>query len=156
MATSPLVVSNPITNPLNTNLNPSLKINFLLWNIRGITDYHRFGKIQNWAKSLNTDFCGLTETHLDDSKHNKIFKRCKYKNEVSHYNTASRGCLLLNLTHNWSHHNTKKDTEGRVISVVVKLDTITLVIITTYAPNTQKEQLEFCEELKSLLNWLVE
>lgn len=106
------------------------------WNIRGVNNPVKSGKVLAHLKSLNSDIMFLQETHLKNDSHNRL--RTRWIKDVYHttFSTKSRGtAILMRKGIPFTHNKTIADKEGRYLVVIGEIYNISLTLVNLYASN---------------------
>ena len=92
--------------------------------------------------------CFIQETHVDSPSYveelGNIF--CSYFCYFTVNSSKTRGVGILinkNISHDLSVLNTQYDLESRVLRVEIKIDNNIFNLVNIYAPNSEKDQLDF-------------
>lgn len=118
------------------------------WNVRGLNNPIKRGKVISHLKSLGPDLIFLQETHLKKNSHIRL--KCKWINNISHasFNVKARGtAILIRKGVPFIHKDTISDTEGRFL--IVTGDSTPLTLMNTYAHN--KDRPPFFQKVMSLI-----
>lgn len=102
----------PIQNDLNTR-EGRRGVTLASWNVRGLNNPIKRGKIFAHLKSLAPDLIFLQETHLKKDSHIRL--RCKWINNVYHssFNFKARGtAIMIRKGVPFIHKDTISDKEG--------------------------------------------
>ncbi len=73
---------------VNNNTRGGKGLTFSSWNVRGLNNPVKRGKILTDLKSLASDIMFLQETHLNNSSHGRL--RAKWIGEICHSNFSSK------------------------------------------------------------------
>lgn len=106
------------------------------FNINGIHNPIKRWKILSKLKKDKVQIAMLQESHLDDSEHTKLNKMgFKHVYFSSHSSGRRRGvAILISGVLNYEHIVEHKDSEGRFILIIGKIDGVLITLINVYAP----------------------
>ena len=131
-------------------MSATLKIMSL--NVRGISNFKKRRTIFTWCRRKSADVIFLQETHSNKTT------EIQWKNEwggkmlFSHGSPNSCGtAILINNKANCSVLHTIPDPLGRFIISKIKVDDKVYVLVNIYAPNKDKESVQFFRKLHTLL-----
>uniref|UniRef100_A0AAX7TFU5 exodeoxyribonuclease III n=1 Tax=Astatotilapia calliptera TaxID=8154 RepID=A0AAX7TFU5_ASTCA len=114
----------------------NMDLTFCTWNVKGVNEPVKRGKVLSYLKSLNVDIIFLQETHLKNVAHNKL--KCRWINQV-YYSTLSaktRGvAILIKKDTPFKHNSTIVDKNGRYVLVTGELHTTPITLLNIYGPN---------------------
>lgn len=128
----------------------SSSLNFSTWNVKGLNEPVKRGKILSHLKSLSSDIMFLQETHLKRYAHVRL--RCKWIGQIYHSNFSakSRGtAILIRKGVPFKHNQTISDKEGRYVIVVGEVFSVPRTLVNVYGPNCDKP--EFFKKLFDLI-----
>lgn len=111
-------------------------LTFSSWNVRGVNNPVKRGKILTHLKSLTSDIMFLQETHLKNSSHGRL--KANWIGKVYHSNFSSKkrgAAILLRKGVPFLQKKTITDKEGRYIIVIGEINNISLTLVNVYAPN---------------------
>lgn len=80
---------------MNDNTKDRRNLTFSSWNVRGVNNAVKRGKVLSHLKSLTSDIMFLQETHLDNKSHGRL--RTKWLGEIYHlaFSSKARGAAIL-------------------------------------------------------------
>ena len=122
-------------------------------NVKGIRDKTKRLELFNYFRGLNCDYVCLQETHSDPNIEKIWIKDWGGDIIFSHGTTRSSGVALLLQSSNKVIEKTV-DTSGRYVIVKLRLQESTVVIAAIYSPNTDNLQVQFYNNLYTLLQAL--
>lgn len=120
----------------NVNLQNGRNITFISWNVRGVNNPVKRGKVLSHLKKLTPDIIFLQETHLKDKFHIRL--KCRWIESVYHssFPAKARGtAIMIKKSIPFVHKNTISDKDGRYLIVIGELFSIPLTLLNIYAPN---------------------
>ena len=112
------------------------EIIFSSWNVKGINEPVKRGKVLAHLKSLNSGIIFLQETHLKKDSHLRL--RCRWISQVYHssFPFKTRGvAIIIRKGVHFKHHSTIADREGRYVIVVGELYSRPVTMLNIYGPN---------------------
>lgn len=112
-------------------------LTFSSWNVRGVNNPVKRGKVLSHLKTLTSDIMFLQETHLNNKSHGRL--RTKWIGEIYHsaFSSKARGAaILIRKGVPFLQKKTIADKEGRYIIVIGEIQNISLTLVNIYAPNT--------------------
>jgi len=131
--------------------------NLISLNVRGIRDSKKCTKIFHWLKSHGgkKGIYFIQETYSSLDVENQWKSRFKGKIVFSHGSRHSRGVAIL-LESKLECNIIEKiiDNEGRFIILKISIQGQEFILINTYFPNVEKEQLDLFEEIVKKLEGL--
>ena len=131
-----------------------MKINLLTLNCRGaIKDSNKRGCLKEFFKAKKLNIVLLQETHIAQWDYKeKIENELECKSYWSFGSNSSRGTSIL-IFNNFEYEvlNFKRDSEGRVVTVDVKIENNIFKIASIYCPNEEKERKTFLDNLNIFL-----
>lgn len=111
-------------------------VSFCSWNVNGVNNQIKRGKVLSHLKSLQADIMFLQETHLSNDTHGKL--RCKSVGQIYHskFLTKTRGtAILIRKGVTFKHLSTIADKNGRYVMVTGELHSVHLRLLNIYGPN---------------------
>lgn len=115
---------------VNNNIRGVKGLTFSSWNVRGVNNPVKRGKVLTHLKSLASDIMFLQETHLNNSSHGRL--RGKWIGEVYHltFSSKARGAaILLRKGVPFLQKKTVADKDGRYIIVIGEIHNISLTLV---------------------------
>lgn len=112
-------------------------LTFSSWNVRGLNDPVKRGKVLSHLKKLASDIIFVQETHLNNKSHNRL--RAGWIGEVYHsaFSSKARGAaILLRKGLPFTQKQTIADKEGRYVILIGEIYNLSLTLVNLYAPNT--------------------
>lgn len=135
----------------NGNVNEKkVDLTFCTWNVKGVNEPVKRGKVLSHLKSLKADIMFLQETHLKNAAHNKL--RCRWINQVyySTFSAKTRGvAIVIKNDIPFRHTSTIADKNGRYVLVTGELHAIPIILLNIYGPN--HDDPEFYRKVFSLI-----
>lgn len=125
-------------------------LTFCTWNVKGVNEPVKRGKVLSYLKSLNANIIFLQETHLKNVAHNKL--KCRWINQVYHSTLSAkiRGvAILIKKDTPFKHNTTIADKNGRYVLVTGELYTTPITLLNIYGPN--QDDPEFYRKVFSLI-----
>ncbi len=111
-------------------------LTFCSWNVNGINEPVKCGKVLSHLRQMQADVIFLQETHLKNDAHNKI--RARWINQVFHsrFSAKARGvAIIISKNVTFLHKSTVADKEGRYILVAGEIHSIPITLLNVYGPN---------------------
>lgn len=111
-------------------------ITFCSWNVNGINEPIKRGKVLAHLKSLNADIIFLQETHLRNDPHARL--RCRWIQQICHSNSMikARGtAILIRRGVPCKHLSTVVDRDGRYVILVGEIHSTPITLLNIYGPN---------------------
>lgn len=134
----------------NDGVNRRGLVTFCSWNVNGIDEPIKRGKVLAYRKSLRSDVIFYQETHLKNDAHCRI--TAKWIGQVYHsrFSAKARGTAII-ICKNvpFIHKSTLADKEGRYIMVVGEIQSIPITLLNVYGPN--RDDPEFFRKMFSLI-----
>ena len=112
------------------------EIIFTTWNVKGVNNPVKRGKVLAHLKSLGSGIIFLQETHLKRDSHLRL--RCRWIGQVFHssFPSKARGvAIMIRKGIPFKHHSTIADREGRYVLVVGELHSMPVTLLNLYGPN---------------------
>lgn len=135
----------------NANVNEKkVDLTFCTWNVKGVNEPVKRGKMLSHIKSLKADVIFLQETHLKNDAHNKL--RCRWVNQVYHstFSAKARGvAILIKKGVPFRQTSTIADKNGRYILVTGEMHSTPITLLNIYGPNYDDP--EFYRKVFSLI-----
>lgn len=105
-------------------------VSFCSWNVNGVNNHAKRGRVLSHLKSLQADMF-LLETHLLNDVHGTL--KCKWVDQIYHskFPTKARGTAIRKGVA-FKHLSTIADKNGRYIMVVVELHSVHLTLLNIY------------------------
>ena len=106
------------------------------WNVNGINEPVKRGKVLSHLRELKADIIFLQETHLKNEAHGKI--RARWISQVFHsrFSAKARGvAILIRKNVPFLHKSTVSDKEGRYILVTGEIHSMPITLLNIYGPN---------------------
>ena len=119
-------------------------------NVKGLRATFKRKKIFHFLNTLNCDFFCLQETHSDKDIEKEWSDEWCGKIAFSHGATNSLGVAILYKDKHKILH-TYADSKGRFVSVTIQIEDKKILLIALYAPNIEREQKIFFNEIHSLI-----
>ena len=119
-------------------------------NARGLRDKSKRNQIFSFFKSKELDLVFVQETHGTPEIENVWCSEWGGNIFYSHHNSASRGVMIL-CSNSISVRSSSSDDEGRWVLAEIDLNEIIVTVVNIYAPNMEREQIEFYDNLDSYL-----
>lgn len=106
------------------------------FNVNGVHNPIKRGKILSKLKKEKTHIALLQETHLNATEHAKLGRLgFKHVFSSSHVSGNKRGvAILIRSTVNYEHILDKKDKDGRYVLIKGKMDGSLVTLLNVYAP----------------------
>lgn len=127
---------NEMWSAMNGNNNVVKNLTFSSWNVRGVNNPNKRGKILSNLKSLTSDIMFLQETHLNKKSHGRL--RTKWIGQICHstFSCKARGtAILIRKGIPFLQKKTITDKEGRYVIVIGEIQNTSLTLVNIYAPN---------------------
>ena len=118
-------------------------LTFCSWNVNGINEPVKRGKVLSHLKSLHTDFIFLQETHLKNDSHSRL--RCRWIQQIYHSNFSikARGvAILIRKGVPFKHTSTIADKDGRYLILVGEIHSTPMTLLNIYGPNLSQLHLD--------------
>lgn len=125
-------------------------LTFCTWNVKGVNEPVKRGKVLSHLKSLKADIIFLQETHLKNKYHNKL--RCRWVNQVYHstFSAKARGvAIVIKKGVPFRQTSTIADKNGRYILVTGEMHATPITLLNIYGPNYDDP--EFYRKVFSLI-----
>lgn len=125
-------------------------LTFCSWNVNGINEPVKRGKVLSHLKVLQADVIFLQETHLKKDMHGKI--RAKWIGQVFHskFPSKARGAAIVRRKNvPFLHKTTIADNEGRFIMVIGEIQSTPITLLNIYGPN--RDEPEFFRKTLNLI-----
>lgn len=110
-------------------------ITFCSWNVNGISEPVKRGKVLAQLKSLQVDIIFLQEMHLKNNPHVRL--RCRWIQHIYHSNFSvkARGAaILIRRGVPFKHLSTIVDRGGRYVMVVGEIHSTPITLLNVYGP----------------------
>ena len=131
-------------------IKPDLRI--ISYNVRGLNNARKRTAIFKHLKESSCDVAFLQETYSSEMIENKWLQEWGGSGFLVHGSKHSRGVAVLFRKHlDVAVLEKYLDAEGRFIVLKVKINDYQFNLINIYAPNREKEQITFINELKKTL-----
>lgn len=144
------VIMAATTDKVEGHLRARGNLTFCSWNVNGISEPVKWGKVPSHLRELQADVIFLQETHLKNEAHGKI--TAKWISQVYHsrFSAKARGVVII-IRKNvpFLHKSTVADKEGRYILVTGEIQNIPIVLLNIYEPNWDDQ--EFFRKTFSLI-----
>lgn len=124
-------------NTMNNSIRGVKNLTFSSWNVRGLNNPVKRGKVLSHLKTLTSDIMFLQETHLNNNSHSRL--RAKWIGDIYHstFSSKARGAaVLIRRGVPFLQKKTIADKEGRYIIVIGEIHNISITLVNIYAPNT--------------------
>lgn len=111
-------------------------LTFSSWNVRGVNNPVKRGKVLAHLKTLASDIMFLQETQLNKKSHGRL--RTKWIGEIYHsaFSSKTRGtAILIRKGVPFLQKNIITD-KGRYVIVIGEIQNVSLTLVNMYAPNT--------------------
>ena len=131
------------------------KLKFLTLNVRGLREKSKRQTIFNWLKGKKHNVILLQETHSDETVEIEWKKEWGSSMYFSHGETNSKGvAILLDKDYDFEIKEIAKDKDGRILFLEVVLNGDSIMLGNVYGPtkNKQKDQIEFVQQISSMLD----
>lgn len=116
----------------NVSLQSGRNVTFVSWNVRGLNNPVKRGKVFSHLKTLGLDIVFLQETHLKDKYTIRWIENVYH----STFPAKTRGtAIMTKKSIPFVHKSTISDRNGRYLIVVGELFSIPLTLLNIYAPN---------------------
>lgn len=125
-------------------------LTFCSWNVNGINEPVKRGKVLSHLRELQADVIFLQETNLKNEAHGKI--RTKWISQVYHskFSAKARGvAIIIHKNVPFLHKSTIADKEGRYILVIGEIHFTPITLLNIYGPNLDDS--EFFRKTFSLI-----
>lgn len=112
------------------------EVTFCSWNVKGINEPVKRGKVLSHLQSLRADVIFLQETHLKNNSHSRL--RCRWIQQVYHSNFSAKArgtAILIRRGVLFKHLSTLADRDGRCVMVVGEFHSIPVTLLNVYGPN---------------------
>lgn len=132
-----------------------LEIDFLSLNVRGMRVYKKNQKMLNWLVKHNAkkSVCFLQETHSTIDIEERWKERFRGKIIMSHGTPLSRGvAILIGEKIDVDIIVQLIDDDGRLVILLCKIQGQFCLLINSYFPNEEKEQINFCKSIMEKIN----
>ena len=111
-------------------------LTFTTWNVKGVNDPVKRGKVLAHLKSLSSDIMFLQETHLEKTSQSKLRSRWIGQLFQSSFSTKTRGvAILIRKGVPFKQQSTISDTDGRFIIVKGEIHSFPITLVNIYGPN---------------------
>lgn len=132
------------------NLNLNLKV--LSLNVRGINEERKRKSLFRWVKRNHVDVLFFQETYCTE-KVEQVWKNQWGGNIISSYGTNhSKGVtVLFKPGLDVDILNTKRDDNGRMLLLDVRIQGTVFKLVNIYSPNSQHNQTQFFNRLKQIM-----
>ena len=117
-------------------------------NARGLRDTLKRNQILSYFKSKFLDIVLVQETHGTPDVEKQWCAEWGGKICFSHHNSASRGVMIL-CSRAIIVRKSMSDNNGRWILAEIEMGDTVITIVNVYAPNTEREQIEFFDDLNN-------
>lgn len=118
-------------------------------NVNGLGDFKARKRYFNYMLKQNKDIILLQETHSVEKEESLWRNQVRYDIIFSHGTSKSRGvCIILRKTPDFKLLDSIKDIMGRFLLVKVEIQKKVYVICNIYAPNNEKDQVEFFKKVE--------
>uniref|UniRef100_A0AAQ5Y5I9 exodeoxyribonuclease III n=1 Tax=Amphiprion ocellaris TaxID=80972 RepID=A0AAQ5Y5I9_AMPOC len=137
-------------NGTSSECNKKGTLTFCSWNVNGINEPVKRGKVIAHLKSLHADVVFLQETHLKNDAHCKI--RAKWIGQVFHskFPSKARGAaVIIRKNVPFLHKSTIADKEGRFVIVIGEIQSLPITLLNIYGPN--KDEPDFFKKTFDLI-----
>ncbi|RUA06760.1 MAG: hypothetical protein DSY43_01275 [Gammaproteobacteria bacterium] len=129
--------------------------NLLSLNVRGLRDYKKNIKMFNWIAKHGGDngVAFIQETHSTQEITDEWSRRTRGKLVMSHGTSKSKGTAIL--FGSKLHFKTKDqiiDTNGRYVIVWSEIQGKHFLLVNTYFPNLENEQVSLMKEIMEVIN----
>lgn len=135
---------------MHNNNNRRDDITFCSWNVNGVNEPVKRGKVLAHLKSLQADVIFLQETHLKNDLHARL--RCRWIQHIYHSNFSfkTRGtAILIRRGVPFKHLSTIADKDGRYVMVVGEFHSTPVTLLNIYGPNNDDP--EFFKKVLNLI-----
>ena len=119
---------------------PSL---FLSWNVRGINDETKRKSVFRFLRNTKSSVMLLQETYSTKEVETRLTREWGNRIIFAHGTNHSKGVMIFVIK------SCYRDTNGRFIICVLTINDMLYTISNIYAPDKEKEQVDFFHELKS-------
>ncbi len=108
-------------------------VSFCSWNVNGVNNQIKRGKVLSHLESLQADIMFLQETHLSNDANGRL--RCKWVGQIYHskFSTKARGTAIL--------ITTAADKNRRYVMVLGELQSVHLTLLNIYGPNCDDSEI---------------
>ena len=115
------------------------KLTIVSLNVRGIRNDFKRRKLFEWLKQKENTIILLQETHSTEDIERQWRSEWGYDCYYSNYNRNSRGVMIL-LRTNFEGEvvEIRRDQEGRIIILIIKLNNMLFTVANIYAPNNDE------------------
>ena len=121
-------------------------------NVRGISNFTKRRTIYTWCRKQKADFVFLQETH--SKKETEVQWKNEWDGEILFSHGSPNSCgtaILIRNNTNYSVLSTTRDPLGRFIILKIQIDDKVYVLVNIYAPNKDKDLIQFFRKLRGLL-----
>lgn len=128
----------------------NLNVSLISLNVRGLRNYKKNRKMLNWILKHGgkSGISFLQETHSSDDIEHKWKQRFKGEIIFSHGSKHSKGvAILLGDKVEYKIILVKKDEEGRLIIIHCEIQGRQFMLINSYFPNDEKQQITFLKTI---------
>ena len=125
-----------------------MDVKLMTHNVNGIGDFKTRKRYFNFLSKLKKDIILLQETHSTEK--DEPWWRNQIRSDIifSHGTSISRGvCIILRRSSDIKLLDSVKDKVGRFICIKVEVHKEIFVIVNVYAPNNEKEHVDFFTDL---------
>ncbi len=122
---------------MNNSTRGIKNLTFSSWNVCGLNNPVKRGKVLSHLKTLTSDIMFLQETHLNNNLHGRL--RAKWIGEIYHSAFSSKargGAVLIRRNVLFLQKKTIADKEGCYIIVIGEIHNISITLVNIYATNT--------------------
>ena len=128
-------------------------VKIISFNVRGLNNVKKRTSIYSYLKNNQCDIAFLQETYSDKANEQRWIQEWEGSGYMVHGTKHSQGVAVLFCKGlDVDVIKTKLDFKGRFIILHVKINDEKFNLINIYAPNRDKEQLEFIDDLLRVLN----
>ena len=134
----------------SVNQQCSNAIFFLSWNVRGINDETKRKSVFRFLRNTKSSVMLLQETYSTKEVETRWTREWGNRIIFAHGTNHSKGVMILfKIGIDFEIKSCYRDTNGRFIICVLTINDMLYTISNIYAPDKEKEQVDFFHELKS-------
>ena len=134
----------------SVNQQCSNAISFLSWNVRGINDETKRKSVFRFLRNTKSSVMLLQETYSTKEVETRWTREWGNRIIFAHGTNHSKGVMILfKIGIDFEIKSCYRDTNGRFIICVLTINDMLYTISNIYAPDKEKEQVDFFHELKN-------
>ena len=131
-------------------MEPPIDVRICSLNVRGLRNALKRRCLFNWIRDSDYQLILLQETHSTPDIERFWCNEWGFKVEFSHGSSASAGvCVLFKPSASFEIIKVDRDTDGRILFLLLKINDMLLTVVNVYGPNNDNN--DFFDSLHSLL-----